>query len=93
MQRLARAGKDAQVFRLQALHLRKCFDEFFLQPVGIAAALRGHIHDGLPRGIARSQRVFVRVDHYRSGMKNIAIFRREGRLGSDAKRHRRGRRG
>ncbi len=93
MQRLAGAGKDVQVFRLQALHLRECFDEFFLQPVGIAAALRRHVHDGFPRGVARPQRIFVGVDHYRSGMKNFAIFRREGCLGSDAERHRRGGRG
>ncbi len=91
MQRLARPGEDAQVFRLQALHLGERFHEFFLQPVGIAAALRRHVHDGLARGVAGSERVFVGVDHYRSGMKNIAFFRRQGCLGGDAESHRRGR--
>src|SRR6266700_4494982 len=90
MQRLAGAGKDAQIFRLQTLHLREGFLEFFLEPVGIATALRRHIHDGFPRGVARTQRVFVRVDDDRSRMKNFAIFRRKGRLSSDTKRHRRG---
>src|SRR2546422_4154869 len=69
MQRFARAGIDVQVFGLDALHLGESLDEFFLEPVRIPAALWRHIHDGLPCGITRPQRIFVRVDHYGSRMK------------------------
>ena len=88
MQRLAGSRKNAQAFRLQPFHLRESFDEFFLEPVGIAAALRGHFHDGLLRSVARPEGVFIRIDHHRSGMKSLAVLRGERRFGSDTESHR-----
>src|SRR5713226_4101052 len=90
MQRFARAGENAQVFRLQPFHLGESLDEFFLEPVGIAAALWRHVHDGLLRSIAWAKRVFIGVDNYCPGMKNIAVFRGKRCFGGDTESHRRG---
>ena len=62
MQRLARAGKDAHIFRFETLALRKCFHQFIRQPVGVPSSLRGNLRDSLPRHIARPERIFVGVD-------------------------------
>ncbi len=90
MQRFAGTGENVEIFGLDAFHLSESLDEFFLEPVGIAAALRGHIHDGFARGVARAEGIFVGVNHDGARMKHVAVFRGEGGFGGDAEGHRRG---
>src|SRR5207245_5803249 len=71
----------------------KRFHEIFGQPGGIAAPLRCDVCDGLPRGIAGAERIFVRIDDDSSGRNGLALRGSERWLGGGTKGHRRGGRG
>src|ERR1700687_56623 len=62
MQRLARSGIDANLFRLQSFHFRKRLHQIVGQPVGIATALRDDGGRRLARRSSGPERAFVLVN-------------------------------
>ncbi len=89
MERLAGAGKSANVFPLETLLLGEGVDELVGEPVGVAATLRGHGNNRSPRGIARTKRILIGVDDHGAGGKLLPFAiggsRSEQRLIDDTK--------